>query len=166
MTTDKIYPVLPAARDRTFIDEAAYRRLYEESLRDPDTFWARHAEEFLSWERRWDHVYRGDLARGETSWFEGARLNVAYNCIDRHLATHGERTAILWEGDSPGRDARITYRELHERVCRLANALKARGVRRGDRVCIYLPMIPEAAYAMLACARIGAVHSVVFGGFS
>ena len=166
MTTDKIYPVLPAAQDRTFIDEAAYRRLYEESLRDPDTFWARHAEEFLSWERRWDHVYRGDLARGETSWFEGARLNVAYNCIDRHLATHGERTAILWEGDSPGRDARITYRELHERVCRLANALKARGVRRGDRVCIYLPMIPEAAYAMLACARIGAVHSVVFGGFS
>jgi len=166
MTTDKIYPVLPAAQDRTFIDEAAYRRLYEESLRDPDTFWARQADEFLSWERRWDHVYRGDLARGETSWFGGARLNVAYNCIDRHLAMHGERVAILWEGDSPGRDARITYRELHERVCRLANALKARGVRKGDRVCIYLPMIPEAAYAMLACARIGAVHSVVFGGFS
>ncbi|MCG3170516.1 MAG: Acetyl-coenzyme A synthetase [Pseudomonadales bacterium] len=166
MANDKIYPVCDAARARTFIDEAAYRRMYEESLRDPDAFWARQAGEFLSWERRWERVQHADLAHGEVRWFEGARLNVAHNCIDRHLAAHADRVAILWEGDSPGREARITYRELHERVCRLANALKARGVRKGDRVCIYLPMIPEAAYAMLACARIGAVHSVVFGGFS
>ncbi len=166
MTNEKTYPVTAAARAHTFIDDAAYQRMYEESMRDPDAFWARQAGEFLSWERRWDRVQHADLARGEARWFEGARLNVAYNCIDRHLAAHADRIAILWEGDSPGRDARITYRELHQRVCRLANALKARGVRKGDRVCIYLPMIPEAAYAMLACARIGAVHSVVFGGFS
>src|SRR5690606_18263341 len=107
-----------------------------------------------------------DLRTGAARWFDGGQLNVSHNCIDRHLATRGEQTALLWEGDEPNDSRAISYRELHRQVCRLANALKARGVGKGDRVCIYMPMIPEAAYAMLACARIGAIHSVVFGGFS
>ena len=107
-----------------------------------------------------------DLKTGKARWFDGGQLNVSYNCIDRHLATRGQQTALLWEGDDPKDAKAITYRELHRQVCRLANALKAHGVKKGDRVCIYMPMIPEAAYAMLACTRIGAIHSVVFGGFS
>jgi len=166
MPNDAIHPVAAATRARAHIDEDAYQRLYEESLRDPDGFWARQAEEFLSWEQRWDRVQDTDLARGTARWFAGGRLNVAYNCIDRHLPERAGQVAIIWEGDAPGTDARITFGELHERVCRLANVLKSRGVKKGDRVCIYMPMIPEAAYAMLACARIGAIHSVVFGGFS
>ncbi len=166
MSESPTYPVSAETRAHTLIDEGAYHRLYAESVQDPDGFWARQAGEFLSWEQRWSEVQDTDLARGKARWFIGARLNVAYNCIDRHLPARAEQVAIIWEGDTPGSDARITYRELHERVCRLANVLKARGVKKGDRVCIYLPMIPEAAYAMLACARIGAVHSVVFGGFS
>ncbi len=116
--------------------------------------------------RRWDTVCEADFINGRFAWFKGAQLNVSYNCIDRHLKTRADQTAIIWESDDPAVDSRITYRELHQHVCRLANALKSRGVKKGDRVCIYMPMIPEAAYAMLACARIGAVHSVVFGGFS
>jgi len=166
MSESQTYPVSAATRARALIDEAAYERLYAESVQDPDGFWARQAGEFLSWDARWIRVQETDLSRGMARWFVGGRLNVAYNCIDRHLPARAEQVAIIWEGDAPGSDARITYRELHERVCRLANVLKARGVAKGDRVCIYLPMIPEAAYAMLACARIGAVHSVVFGGFS
>jgi acetyl-CoA synthetase len=166
MSESPTYPVSAEARARALIDEAAYQRLYTESVQDPDAFWARQAGEFLSWDRRWSQVQDTDLSRGMARWFTGGRLNVAYNCIDRHLPARADQVAIIWEGDTPGSDARITYRELHERVCRLANVLKARGVKKGDRVCIYLPMIPEAAYAMLACARIGAVHSVVFGGFS
>jgi len=166
MSESQTYPVSAATRARALIDEAAYERLYAESVQDPDGFWARQAGEFLSWDARWIRVQETDLSRGMARWFVGGRLNVAYNCIDRHLPARAEQVAIIWEGDAPGTDARITYRELHERVCRLANVLKARGVAKGDRVCIYLPMIPEAAYAMLACARIGAVHSVVFGGFS
>ena len=166
MSESQTYPVSAATRARALIDEAAYERLYAESVQDPDGFWARQAGEFLSWDARWSRVQETDLSRGMARWFVGGRLNVAYNCIDRHLPARAEQVAIIWEGDAPGTDARITYRELHERVCRLANVLKARGVAKGDRVCIYLPMIPEAAYAMLACARIGAVHSVVFGGFS
>ena len=166
MTESQSYPVSAETRARALIDETAYERLYAESVRDPDGFWARQAGEFLSWDTRWSRVQETDLSRGMARWFVGGRLNVAYNCIDRHLPARAEQVAIIWEGDAPGSDARITYRELHERVCRLANVLKARGVAKGDRVCIYLPMIPEAAYAMLACARIGAVHSVVFGGFS
>ena len=166
MSESQTYPVSAATRARALIDEAAYERLYAESVQDPDGFWARQAGEFLSWDARWSRVQETDLSRGMARWFVGGRLNVAYNCIDRHLPARAEQVAIIWEGDAPGSDARITYRELHERVCRLANVLKARGVAKGDRVCIYLPMIPEAAYAMLACARIGAVHSVVFGGFS
>ena len=109
---------------------------------------------------------KADLPKGNVEWFKGGKLNVSANCIDRHLANRADQVAIIWEGDDPKDDARITYQELHDAVCRLANGLKARGVKRGDRVCIYMPMIPEAAYAMLACARIGAIHSVVFGGFS
>jgi acetyl-CoA synthetase len=161
-----VHPVSAAARSRAFIDEPTYQRLYAESVRDPEGFWGRQAGEFLSWDRQWTQVQDADLARGAARWFVGGRLNVAYNCIDRHLPARADQVAIIWEGDAPGTDAHITYRELHERVCRLANVLKSRGVAKGDRVCIYMPMIPEAACAMLACARIGAVHSVVFGGFS
>jgi acetyl-CoA synthetase len=148
------------------ISEAEYFRLYQQSLADPDTFWAEHGKR-VDWIKPFSKVrnaaFDGDV---HISWYEDGTLNASYNCIDRHLPKRAEQTAILWEGDDPGEDRRVTYRELHEAVCRLANGLKARGVRKGDRVTIYLPMIPEAAIAMLACARIGAIHSVVFGGFS
>ncbi|MGD9617569.1 MAG: acetate--CoA ligase [Alphaproteobacteria bacterium] len=148
------------------IDEQEYFRLYRESLADPNRFWGEHGRR-IDWIKPYTKVmnasYQGDVA---IRWYEDGTLNASHNCIDRHLAARGDRTAILWEGDDPGEDRRVTYRELHEAVCRLANALKAQGVRKGDRVTIYLPMIPEAAVAMLACARIGAIHSVVFGGFS
>jgi acetyl-CoA synthetase len=121
---------------------------------------------FIDWRRKWDAVADADLPRGRVSWFSGGLLNVSENCIDRHLPQRRNQVAIIWEGDDPAQDTKITYGELHASVCRLANGLRARGVRKGDRVCIYMPMIPEAAYAMLACARIGAIHSVVFGGFS
>jgi len=160
------HPVPEAWKRKAHIDDAAYRHLYAESVTDPESFWARQAREFLDFDREWDTVVESDLAAGEVRWFSGARLNVSVNCIDRHLATRGEQVAIIWEGDDPSEDLRITYRELHGHVCRLANVLKARSIKRGDRVCIYMPMIPEATYAMLACARIGAIHSVVFGGFS
>ncbi len=148
------------------ISEAEYFRLFEQSLADPDGFWAEHGKR-IDWIKPFTKV--GNAAfEGEVhiAWFEDGTLNASYNCIDRHLPKRAEQTAILWEGDDPGEERRVTYRELHEAVCRLANVLKARGVRKGDRVTIYLPMIPEAAIAMLACARIGAIHSVVFGGFS
>jgi acetyl-CoA synthetase len=160
------YPVADATRRAAQLDDAAYQRLYRQSIDDPETFWAEQARAFLDWSKPWERVRRCDLRTGQAAWFEGAQLNVCYNCIDRHLATRGDHIAILWEGDNPGESAQITYKKLHHNVCRLANVLKERGVKKGDRVCIYMPMIPEAAYAMLACARIGAVHSVVFGGFS
>ncbi len=163
MTT---YPHADAVRRSAALDDAGYQRLYRQSIDHPETFWAEQANALLDWIKPWTHVHTSDLHRGQASWFEGARLNVSYNCIDRHLAAHGERIAIVWEGDDPSESADITYRKLHHNVCRLANVLKERGVTKGDRVCIYMPMVPEAAYAMLACARIGAVHSVVFGGFS
>jgi len=148
------------------ISEADYFRLYERSLADPDRFWAEHGKR-LDWIKPFTKVrnaaFDGDV---HIAWYEDGTLNASYNCIDRHLPKRAEQTAILWEGDDPGEDRRVTYRELHEAVCRLANVLKGRGVRKGDRITIYLPMIPEAAIAMLACARIGAIHSVVFGGFS
>ena len=148
------------------INRAHYNAMYKQSLEQPDVFWAERAREFLDFQRLWDRVSDCDMTKGQARWFEGAQLNVSVNCIDRHLATRGDQTAITWEGDEPNAAQHISYRELHRQVCQLANALKARGVQRGDRVCIYMPMIPEAAYAMLACTRIGAVHSVVFGGFS
>ncbi|HET7395310.1 MAG TPA: acetate--CoA ligase [Gammaproteobacteria bacterium] len=166
MSEAKLYPVLPQAAERTFIDRAQYDALYRYSVEDPEGFWAEQAEKFVSWDRKWDRVLDWDFARGHIRWFEGARLNISYNCLDRHLARRGDQVAILWEGDDPSQDRKLTYRALHAEVCKFANVLKGRGVKKGDRICIYMPMVPEAAVAMLACARIGAVHSVVFGGFS
>ena len=166
MSEEKIYPVNEAVARNAHITNEQYLEMYRRSIDDSDAFWAEQAERFVSWTNRWDTVQNWDYDKAEIRWFEGARLNVSYNCIDRHLDTRAEQTAILWEGDDPGEDLKVTYRELHEHVSRFGNALKNLGVEKGDRVCIYMPMIPEAAYAMLACARIGAVHSVVFGGFS
>ena len=160
------HPVQDAVRQRAHLDNDAYLRLYQQSVEQPETFWAEQAKAFLDWFKPWDQVHSSDLAQGRAEWFKGGQLNVAYNCIDRHLQQRGEQVAIIWEGDNPAESAHITYNKLHHNVSRLANVLKRRGVKKGDRVCIYMPMIPEAAYAMLACARIGAVHSVVFGGFS
>ena len=166
MSEDKVYPVSEAFAATAHINASQYEIMYRQSVEDPETFWAEQAEKFISWYKPWDKVLDWDFHQGKIRWFEGAELNVSYNCIDRHLDTRGEQTAIIWEGDDPSKEKKISYRQLHEEVCRIANALKARGVKKGDRVCIYMPMIPEAAYAMLACTRIGAVHSVVFGGFS
>ncbi|CAM3926096.1 acetate--CoA ligase [Ectopseudomonas alcaliphila] len=160
------HPVQDAVRQRAHLDNDAYLRLYQQSVEQPETFWAEQAKAFLQWFKPWDQVHSSDLKQGRAEWFKGGQLNVAYNCIDRHLEQRGEQIAIIWEGDNPAESAHITYNKLHHNVSRLANVLKSRGVKKGDRVCIYMPMIPEAAYAMLACARIGAVHSVVFGGFS
>jgi acetyl-CoA synthetase len=161
-----LYPVPEHFRQKAHIDAARYQEMYSASINDPDTFWATMAEDFLSWDKRWDKVQQADLTKGEVSWFIGGELNASVNCIDRHLADRADQVAIIWEGDDPGDDKKITYRELHQEVCRLGNLLRERGIKKGDRVCIYMPMIPEAAFAMLACARIGAIHSVVFGGFS
>ncbi len=167
MSEDKIYPVPEDLAKRAWVDEAAYRELYRRSVEDPEDFWREQGER-LDWIRPYSQIkdVSYDAENLHISWFADGALNVAANCLDRHLRTRGEQTAIIWEGDEPGDDARITYRELHESVCRLGSALRALGVSKGDRVTIYMPMIPEAAVAMLACARIGAVHSVVFGGFS
>ncbi len=160
------YPVLAQAKAHTHIDSATYDVMYKQSIEQPDVFWAQQAEKFLDWYQPWDSVADVDLKTADIKWFSGGKLNVSYNCIDRHLATKANDVAIIWEGDDPKDDQKITYQELHDHVCRFANLLKARGVEKGHRVCIYMPMIPEVGYAMLACARIGAVHSVVFGGFS
>jgi acetyl-CoA synthetase len=166
MSEEHVYQVPDSIAAQAHIDAAQYQEMYKRSVDDPEGFWAEQAEKFVSWYKPWSKVLEWDFNEGKISWFEGAELNVCYNCVDRHLESRGDQTAIIWEGDDPGEDKKISYRELHGEVCRFANVLKARGVEKGDRVCIYLPMIPEAAYAMLACARIGAVHSVVFGGFS
>jgi len=144
-----------------------YGQVYRNSIRNPENFWEEIAEEHFLWRKRWNKVLHWDFSKPEVKWFEGAALNITENCIDRHLATRGEKTAILFEPNDPKDEAaHITYRQLHERVCKFANVLKSQGITKGDRVCIYLPMIPELAIAVLACARIGAVHSVVFAGFS
>ncbi len=166
MSEFPVYPVPESWRRSAHIDRARYEEMYRRSVADPDHFWAEQAREFLHWEKPWDSVCGGDFGAGTATWFAGGRLNVTTNCIDRHLAQRGDQVAILWEGDDPADSREVTYRELHDQVCRLANVLSARGVATGDRVCIYMPMVPEAVYAMLACARIGAIHSVVFGGFS
>ena len=166
MSTEKVYPVPADFAGRCYIDEQAYVSMYEKSISSPDTFWAEQAESFVDWYSPWASVRTEDFVGANIKWFEGATLNVCYNCLDRHIETRGDQTAIIWEGDDPKDDARISYKQLLEQVCRFANALKAKGVKKGDRVSIYMPMVPEAAVAMLACARIGAVHSIVFGGFS
>ena len=144
-----------------------YYQVYRKSVRNPESFWEEIAEEHFMWRKKWDNVLSWDFSKPEVKWFEGAKLNITENCLDRHLYTRGDKTAIIFEPNSPKEKAlHITYRELHERVCRFANVLKDNGVGKGDRVCIYLPMIPELAVSVLACARIGAIHSVVFAGFS
>lgn len=166
MSADNVYPVPQNVADHALLNRKQYDQMFKQSLADPNAFWAEQANQFLTWFKKWDTVNNSDLAKGHIAWFEGGQLNVSYNCIDRHLEAHGDRTAIIWEGDTPGDTRHISYKALHAEVCQLANALKARGVKKGDRVAIYMPMIPEAAVAMLACTRIGAVHSIVFGGFS
>jgi acetyl-CoA synthetase len=161
-----LYPVKPEIAARAHIASMEeYQRLYRLSLDNPEWFWAEQAKA-LEWFHPWNMVFDADYEEVDFSWFSGGRLNAAFNCIDRHLPNHGDRTAIIWAKDEPGEYEHISYRHLKHQVCKLANVLKSKGVRKGDRVCIYMPMIPELAYAMLACARIGAVHSIVFGGFS
>jgi acetyl-CoA synthetase len=163
----KLHPVSPEWAARAWIDKKAYRSLYDRSISDPNGFWGEVGRR-IDWVKPYTRVKNTSFDPHNVSikWFEDGTLNVSANCIDRHLATRGDQVAIIWESDDPSRDEKITYRQLHERVSRFANVLKAHGVKKGERVTIYLPMIPEAAYAMLACARIGAVHSIVFGGFS
>ncbi len=166
MSEQHVYSVIPSVAKNAHVNAEQYQSMYRQSVEDPEGFWSEQATQFLSWDAPWQQVRHHDFPKGEVSWFAGGKLNVSTNCIDRHLALRGDQVAIIWEGDNPTDDSLITYRQLYEHVCRLANVLKAKGVKKGDRVCIYMPMIPEAAYAMLACARIGAVHSVIFGGFS
>ena len=160
------HPVPQQWSDSAWIDDTTYQAMYRQSVDNPDQFWGDQAAQFLTWDKPWKTVCRSEIEQGQAAWFEGGKLNVAVNCIDRHLVDRADQTAIIWEGDEPTDDAHISYAQLHEQVSKLGNVLRQRGVKKGDRVCIYMPMIPEAAYAMLACARIGAVHSVVFGGFS
>ena len=166
MSETKIYDVKPEIAASAHINQAKYHAMYRQSIEHPEQFWAEQAELFLDWSQPWHTVIDYDYPKGYIRWFEGGKLNVSVNCLDRHLAQRGDQVAIIWEGDHPDHDLKITYKELHRDVCKFANVLKAQGVKKGDRVCIYMPMIAEAATVMLACTRIGAVHSVVFGGFS
>ncbi len=166
MSEDKIYEVDSDLSNKAHINKETYESLYKQSIKDPETFWADRANEFVDWFKPWDNVLDWNYREGHIRWFEGATLNISYNCLDRHLENRADQTAIIWESDDPDVDEHISYKDLHERVCRFANVLKDRGVKKGDRVSIYMPMVPEAAVAMLACTRIGAVHSIVFGGFS
>ena len=166
MSNDKIYPVKPEIAKNAHITAESYQKLYQQSIDNPTQFWSEQAKAFLQWDQPWNTTLEFDYPKGEISWFKGGKLNVSVNCLDRHLATRGDQTAIIWEGDNPEHDKKITYNELHQQVCQFANVLKSQGVKKGDRVCIYLPMIAEAATVILGCARIGAVHSIVFGGFS
>ncbi|GAA0787698.1 acetate--CoA ligase [Marinobacterium sediminicola] len=167
MSEQKVYPVDPAFAAKAHIDNDAYLAMYEQSINDPETFWGEQGKR-LDWFKPYTRVKNTsfDPHSVDIKWYEDGELNASYNCLDRHLETRGDQVAIIWEGDDPSEDEKITYRDLHARVCRFANALKAKGVQKGDVVTLYMPMIPEAAVAMLACARIGAVHSIVFGGFS
>ncbi len=165
--SDKIYDVPADWQKRAYVDDAKYKEMYARSVKDPNGFWGEQAKR-IDWIKPFSKVKNTsyDPSNVSIKWFEDGTLNVCHNCVDRHLAKRGDQTAILWEGDDPKDDKKLTYKQLHAEVCRFANVLKSRGVKKGDRVTIYLPMIPEAAISMLACARIGAVHSVVFGGFS
>ncbi|MFN6943203.1 MAG: AMP-binding protein, partial [Parvibaculum sp.] len=165
--SDTLFPVPQEWKKRAIVDADKYRAMYEASINDPEGFWRREGQR-IDWMKPYTKIKNTSFDPHNVSirWFEDGTLNASANCVDRHLAKRGDQVAIIWEGDDPADHKEITYRQLHAEVCRFANVLKARGVKRGDRVTIYMPMIPEAAYAMLACARIGAIHSVVFGGFS
>jgi acetyl-CoA synthetase len=167
MSEVHVYKVPSQWKKRAYVDDAAYKKIYADSIERPNKFWAKQAKR-IDWFKAPTRIKNVSYAYPKVSikWFEDGITNVSVNCIDRHLKKRGDQTAIIWEGDDPYYDKKITYHELYDHVCRLANVLKTSGVRKGDRVTIYMPMIPEVAYAMLACARIGAIHSVVFGGFS
>ena len=167
MSNDQVFPVPAEWAKKAYVNDAGYQAMYEASVRDPVAFWAEQGKR-IDWMKPYTKIRDVSFNASDfrIRWYEDGTLNASVNCIDRHLAKRGDQTAIIWEGDEPGDDKRITYKQLHAEVCRFANVLKAQGVRKGDRVTIYMPMIPEATYAMLACTRIGAVHSVVFGGFS
>ena len=166
MSKERLYPVPTKWSGDAWIDAARYQTLYRQSLDEPEVFWAEQSDQFLTWQHPWEKLNSTNFAKAEASWFVGGKLNVTVNCIDRHLEDHSDQTAIIWEADDPSEHSEITYAELHKQVSKFGNLLRKLGVKKGDPVCIYMPMIPEAAYAMLACARIGAIHSVVFGGFS
>ncbi|ELO1555525.1 acetate--CoA ligase [Aeromonas hydrophila] len=167
MSESKVYPVKPHISNGALLDKAGYEAMYRASVQDPDAFWGEQGK-ILDWMKPYTRVKNTSYDPGHVSikWYEDGLLNVSANCLDRHLAQRGDKVAIIWEGDNPAEDRKLTYRELHTEVCKFANVLKAQGVHRGDVVCLYMPMVPEAAIAMLACTRIGAVHSIVFGGFS
>ncbi|UTN75414.1 AMP-binding protein [Pseudomonas aeruginosa] len=167
MSAASLYPVHPEAVARTFTDEATYKTMYQQSVVNPDGFWREQAQR-IDWIKPFEKVKQTsfDDHHVDIKWFADGTLNVSHNCLDRHLAERGDQVAIIWEGDDPADHQEITYRQLHEQVCKFANALRGQDVHRGDVVTIYMPMIPEAVVAMLACTRIGAIHSVVFGGFS
>ncbi len=164
--SQKSYNILKDAKSRALIDDETYQKWYKQSIKDPEKFWGKHGKR-IDWFKPYTKVkntsFTGKVA---IKWFEDGLIAASVNCIDRHLDKRGDQVAIIWEGDNPYDDKKITYRELYDQVCRLANVMKSNGVKKGDRVTIYMPMIPEAAYAMLACTRIGAIHSIVFGGFS
>ncbi len=161
------YDVPAAIKGKTDIDFETYQQMYKRSVDDPEGFWAEMAEKFVSWDSKWDKVLDWNFKTANIEWFKGGKLNISYNCLDRHVeAGHGDQTALIWEGNDPGEDSKVTYKELMDNVCRFANALKKLGVQKGDRVCLYMQMVPQLPVAMLACARIGAVHNVVFGAFS
>ena len=166
MNKEKIYNVPKDISEHSNVSESEFQVLYKQSVENPDEFWSSQAESYLDWDKKWEEVKNTNIEKGEIAWFSGGKLNASVNCIDRHLPKDKNKTAFIWEGDDPEESKNITYQDLHDEVCKFSNVLKARGVKKGDRVCIYMPMIPEATYAMLACARIGAIHSVVFGGFS
>ncbi len=166
MSNTKTYPVTAAFAEHSHINRETYQAMYQQSIDKPNVFWAEQATKFLDWMKPWDKVSEVNFGKGEISWFLGGKLNVSVNCLDRHLATRADQVAIIWEGDNPNEDKKITYGELHQDVCKFANVLKAQGVKKGDVVCIYLPMIAEAVTVILGCTRIGAVHSIVFAGFS
>ncbi|WP_292079452.1 AMP-binding protein, partial [Mesorhizobium sp.] len=166
MSDVHVHRVQPAWKKNALIDNDTYLKWYADSVKNPDKFWGKHGKR-IDWFKPFTKVKNTSFdGKVSIKWFEDGQTNVSYNCIDRHLKKRGNQTAIIWEGDNPYDDRKITYNELYEHVCRLANVMKKHGVKKGDRVTIYMPMIPEAAYAMLACTRIGAIHSIVFGGFS
>ena len=165
MSEQKIFEIPASAKEKAWIDNDTYLKMYQESIEDTEGFWDKQADR-LDWFKKWDRTLDWDYNKAYIRWYEGGKLNVSHNCLDRHLEARGDQKALIWESDDPNVDRSFTYKQLHSEVSRFANVMKALGVVKGDRVMIYMPMIPELAIACLACARIGAVHSVVFGGFS
>jgi len=164
----KVFPVPDNFTKKAYVNSIEqYKKMWQRSVDDPEGFWGDIASEFW-WAKKWDKVYNSsyDLANFGIKWFEGGKTNITYNALDRHLATRGDQPAIIWEGNEPTESRTLTYKQLHAEVCKFANVLKSKGIKKGDRISIYMPMVPELAIAMLACARIGAIHSIVFGGFS